>query len=150
MRAQVLVVDDEMLIRQSLHAVLAEEGFAVAAAESASEAWRAFERDRPDVVLLDLALGDGNGLDLLRRMKELAPPTNVVVISAHGSFEHAVGAMKLGAYDFIKKPFELEEVVATVRNAARTSALEHRVAYPLRPGAPAQRIAPHPRIGGHA
>ena len=124
-----LVVDDEVLIRQSLHAVLADEGFAVAAAQSAAEAWRAFERDRPDIVLLDLVLGDGNGLDLLRRMKEVAPSIKVVVISAHGSFEHAVGAMKLGAYDFIKKPFELEEVVATVRNAARTSALEQRVAY---------------------
>ena len=124
-----LVVDDEVLIRQSLHAVLADEGFAVAAAESAAEAWRAFERDRPDIVLLDLVLGDGNGLDLLRRMKEVAPSIKVVVVSAHGSFEHAVGAMKLGAYDFIKKPFELEEVVATVRNAARTSALEQLVAY---------------------
>jgi two-component system, NtrC family, response regulator AtoC len=128
-RPQVLVVDDEVLIRQSLHAVLVEEGFTVGAADSAAEAWRAFERDRPDVVLLDLVLGDGDGLDLLRRMKELVPASKVVVISAHGSFEHAVGAMKLGAYDFIKKPFELEEVVATVRNAARTSTLEHRVAY---------------------
>ncbi len=129
MRPQVLVVDDEVLIRQSLHAVLADEGFTVTAAESAVEAWRAFERDRPDIVLLDLVLGDGNGLDLLKRMKEVAPSIKVVVISAHGSFEHAVGAMKLGAYDFIKKPFELEEVVATVRNAARTTALEQRVAY---------------------
>ena len=129
MKAQVLVVDDEVLIRQSLHAVLAEEGFSVGAAGSAVEAWRAFEKDRPDIVLLDLVLGDGNGLDLLRRMKDLAPSIKVVVISAHGSFEHAVGAMKLGAYDFIKMPFELEEVVATVRNAARTSALEQRVAY---------------------
>jgi len=129
MRPQVLVVDDELLIRQSLHAVVADEGFSVAAAETAAEAWRAFERDRPDIVLLDLVLADGSGLDLLKRMKEVAPSIKVVVISAHGSFEHAVGAMKLGAYDFIKKPFELEEVVATVRNAARTSSLEQRVAY---------------------
>src|SRR5258707_12103645 len=128
LRLKVLAVDDEVLIRQSLHAVLADEGFAVAAAESAVEAWRAFERDRPDIVLLDLVLGDGNGLDLLRRIKEHGAPVKVVVISAHGSFEHAVSAMKLGAYDSIKKPFELDEVVATVGNAARTSTLEQRVA----------------------
>jgi two-component system response regulator AtoC len=127
--AQVLVVDDEVLIRQSLKAVLVDEGFVVGAAQSVAEAWSAFERDRPDIVLLDLVLGDGGGLDLLRRMKELTPSVKVLVISAHGSFEHAVGAMKLGAYDFIKKPFELEEVVAAVRNAARTSTLEQRVAY---------------------
>jgi DNA-binding NtrC family response regulator len=127
--AHVLVVDDETLIRQSLQAVLIDEGFEVTAAGSVAEAWAAFEKDRPDIVLLDLVLGDGNGLDLLRRINEQGAPVKVVVISAHGSFEHAVSAMKLGAYDFIKKPFELEEVVATVANAARTSTLEQRVAY---------------------
>jgi DNA-binding NtrC family response regulator len=127
--AHVLVVDDEPLIRQSLHAVLVDEDFHVRAAASAAEAWAAFDQDRPDIVLLDLVLGDGNGLDVLQRIKDAAPWTKVILISAHGSFEHAVKAMKLGGYDFIKKPFELEEVVATVRNAARTSTLEHRVAY---------------------
>jgi DNA-binding NtrC family response regulator len=125
----VLVVDDETLIRQSLQAVLIDEGFEAKAAGSIADAWASFEKDRPDIVLLDLVLGDGSGLDLLRRIKEHGAPVKVIVISAHGSFEHAVSAMKLGAYDFIKKPFELEEVVATVRNAARTSTLEQRVAY---------------------
>jgi DNA-binding NtrC family response regulator len=127
--AHVLVVDDETLIRQSLQAVLIDEGFQVTAAASLADAWAAFEKDRPDILLLDLVLGDGNGMDLLRRIKDQGAPVKVVVISAHGSFEHAVSAMKLGAYDFIKKPFELEEVVATVGNAARTSTLEQRVAY---------------------
>jgi DNA-binding NtrC family response regulator len=129
MKANVLVVDDEPLIRESLRGVLAEEGFDVHAAGSAGQGWAVFEEQRPDIVLLDVVLGDGDGLDLLRRMKEQAPPTKVILISAHGSFELAVQAMKRGGYDFIKKPFELEEVVATVRNAARTSALEQRVAY---------------------
>jgi DNA-binding NtrC family response regulator len=129
MGTHVLVVDDEVLIRQSLRAVLADEGFEVSAAASSAEAATLFDKDKPDIVLLDLVLGDGDGLDRLRRMKEQAPSTKVIVISAHGSFERAVQAMKLGAYDFIKKPFDLEEVVATVRNAARTSTLEQRVAY---------------------
>src|SRR5581483_8851666 len=125
----VLVIDDEVLIRQSLHTVLADEGFEVSAAAAFAEAARAFDEEKPDIVLLDLVLGDGDGLDLLRRMKEQSPAIKVIVVSAHGSFERAVQAMKLGAYDFIKKPFDLEEVVATVRNAARTAALEERVAY---------------------
>ena len=129
MPAQVLVADDEVLIRQSVRTVLAQEGFEVAVASSGAEAWSRFQGDRPDIVLLDLVLGDADGLELLRRMRQEAPETKVVVISAHGSIESAVTAMKLGGYDFIKKPFELEEIVAAVRNAARTSTLEHRVAY---------------------
>ena len=80
-------------------------------------------------MLLDLVLGDADGIELLRRMRQEAPDTKVILISAHGSIESAVTAMKLGGYDFIKKPFELEEIVAAVRNAARTRSLEQRVAY---------------------
>src|SRR5262249_9148392 len=109
--------------------VLAQEGFEVAAAASGAEAWALFQEGRPDIVLLDLVLGDADGLDLLRRMRQEGPDTKVIVISAHGSIESAVSAMQLGGYDFIKKPFDLEEIVAAVRNAARTSALEQRVAY---------------------
>jgi two-component system response regulator AtoC len=127
--AHVLIADDEALIRQSVRAVLAQEGFDVVAAASGSEAWARFQEDRPDIVLLDLVLGDADGLDLLRRIRQEAPDAKVILISAHGSIETAVTAMKLGGYDFIKKPFELEEIVAAVRNAARTSTLEQRVAY---------------------
>jgi two-component system response regulator AtoC len=127
--AHVLIADDEGLIRQSLRTVLVQEGFEVSVAASGAEAWARFRDERPDIVLLDLVLGDADGLDLLRRMRQEAPDVKVLVISAHGSIESAVTAMKLGGYDFIKKPFELEEVVAAVRNAARTSTLEQRVAY---------------------
>ncbi|HVV17342.1 MAG TPA: sigma-54 dependent transcriptional regulator [Polyangia bacterium] len=129
MSATVLVADDEALIRQSLRSLLADEGFEVAQAASGAETWSRFQEVRPDVVLLDLVLGDADGLDLLRRMKTEAPDTKVILISAHGSIESAVTAMKLGGYDFIKKPFELEEIVAAVQNAVRTSRLEQRVAY---------------------
>jgi two-component system, NtrC family, response regulator AtoC len=129
MSTQVLVADDEVLIRQALRTTLAREGFDVTAAGSGTETWLRFTEDRPDIVLLDLVLGDADGLDLLRRMRQEAPDTKVILISAHGSIESAVAAMKLGGYDFIKKPFELEEIVAAVRNAARTRSLEQRVAY---------------------
>jgi DNA-binding NtrC family response regulator len=129
MSAHVLIADDEALIRQSIRSVLTSEGLEVTAAASGAEAWERFRDERPDIVLLDLVLGDADGLDLLQRMLKEAADAKVILISAHGSIESAVSAMKLGAYDFIKKPFELEEVVAAVRNAARTSTLENRVAY---------------------
>jgi two-component system, NtrC family, response regulator AtoC len=129
MSVQVLIADDEALIRQSIRTTLAREGFEVTTAASGAEAWTRFQEDRPDVVLLDLVLGDADGIELLRRMRSEAPDTKVILISAHGSIESAVTAMKLGGYDFIKKPFELEEIVAAVRNAARTRSLEQRVAY---------------------
>ncbi len=129
MSVHVLVADDETLIRQSLRSVLAQEGFAVTVAASGEEAWRLFQTERPDVVLLDLVLGDIDGMEVLRRIKQIAPETKVVVLSAHGTIERAVAAMKLGAYEFIRKPFELEEILAAVRNAARTSSLEGRVEY---------------------
>jgi two-component system response regulator AtoC len=129
MSVQVLIADDEALIRQSIRTTLAREGFEVTAAASGAEAWARFQEDRPDVVLLDLVLGDADGIEVLRRMRQEAPDTKIILISAHGSIESAVTAMKLGGYDFIKKPFELDEIVAAVRNAARTRSLEQRVAY---------------------
>jgi two-component system, NtrC family, response regulator AtoC len=129
MSVQVLIADDEALIRQSLRTTLTREGFDVSVAASGNEAWLRFQEDRPDIVLLDLVLGDTDGIEVLRRMRQEAPDAKVIFISAHGSIESAVAAMKIGGYDFIKKPFELEEIVAAVRNAARTRSLEQRVAY---------------------
>src|SRR5689334_15298150 len=109
MSAQVLIADDEPLIRQSIEGALLEEGFQVTAAASGAEAWARFQEERSDVVLLDVVLGDMDGLDLLRRMRQLVPDSKIILISAHGSIESAVAAMKSGGYDFIRKPFDLEE-----------------------------------------
>ena len=129
MSAHVLVADDEALILSSLRGVLLQEGFEVTVASSGEQAWQHFVKARPDVVLLDLILGDITGIEVLRRIRQLSPETKVILISAHATLEQAVEAMKLGGYDFIRKPFELEEIVTTVRNAARTSELEGRVDY---------------------
>ena len=129
MTVNVLVADDEALIRQSLRSVLSQEGFVVTSASSGAEAWRLFQSERPDVVLLDLVLGDVDGLEVLRRIKQEGPETKVLILSAHGTIERAVSAMKLGAYEFLRKPFELEEILAAVRNAAHISRLEGRLEY---------------------
>ena len=129
MTAHVLVVDDEPLIRKSIRGVLIREGYEVVEAASGAEAVARFREDPPDIVVLDLVLGDADGVELLRGFRAEAPDTKVVLMSAHGSFENAVAAMKLGAHDFIKKPFELAEIVKAVRHAERTTTLETRVAY---------------------
>jgi two-component system, NtrC family, response regulator AtoC len=129
MSAHVLVVDDEPLILQSVGGILERRGYDVVMAASGAEALTRFREDRPDIVVLDLVLGDADGLDLLQRFRAEVAETKVVVMSAHGSIKSAVSSMKLGAYDFIKKPFDLEEIVAAVGNAERTRTLETRVAY---------------------
>jgi two-component system response regulator AtoC len=129
MKAQILVVDDERLIRSSLQRALASLGHQVEAADSVAASLAAVGRKRFDLVVLDLKLSDGSGLDFLRRIVPESPETKVVVITAHGTVETAVEAMKLGAYDFVKKPFELDELLTTAGNALRAGSLERRVAY---------------------
>jgi DNA-binding NtrC family response regulator len=128
-KARALIVDDERLIRVSLEKAFAGVGYLVESAASVEEAKAAFSRTRFDACVLDLKLGGGSGLDLLRSLRQEAPETQVVVITAHGSVETAVEAMRLGAFDFVKKPFELDELIATIDNAVRTRVLERRVAY---------------------
>jgi len=130
MGPSVLIVDDEPLIVSSLGAVLQAEGFRTLPAGSGRAALATARESPPDAVLLDLVLGDMDGLDVLRALsgpEGSGPP--IILLTAHGSIDSAVAAMKAGAVDFIKKPFEMDEVVASVRNALRTRSLERRVRY---------------------
>ncbi|MGA9425423.1 MAG: response regulator, partial [Terracidiphilus sp.] len=102
----VLVVDDEADIRSSLEEILREEGYGVAGAESVAEARTLLDDAAYDVVLLDIWLPDGDGLDMLKETRQLPEESRpeVVIISGHGTIETAVKATKLGAYDFLEKP----------------------------------------------
>jgi two-component system response regulator AtoC len=128
-KAQALVVDDERLIRTSLERALDGLGLKAEAADSVAAAIAAVCRTRFDLVILDLKLPDGSGLDVVRRIAADSPETKVVLITAHGTVNVAVEAMKLGAFDFVTKPFELDQLLTTAQNAVRASALERRVAY---------------------
>ncbi len=130
MGKSILIVDDEQLIGKSLARILQADGLEVRVATSGREGLAAAHAAAPDAVILDLVLGDMDGLDVLRQLREQdGVPPKVILLTAHGSIDSAVAAMKAGAYDFIKKPFELDEVLAAVRNALRTTALESRVRY---------------------
>jgi DNA-binding NtrC family response regulator len=122
--AQILVVDDEIGIRELLSEILADEGHQVVVAESASDARRLRERARPDLVLLDIWMPDTDGITLLKEWShDHALPVPVVMMSGHGTVETAVEAIRLGAYDFIEKPLTTAKLLVTVQHALQTARL---------------------------
>ena len=125
---RVLVIDDEPSIRRSLTRVLSERGFEVETARTGGEGLKTAERWEPTVVLLDLKLPDATGLTILRALKERDPAVAVLMITAYGDVSEAVEALRLGAADFLKKPYELDDVVLSVTAAARRAALEVELA----------------------
>jgi two-component system response regulator AtoC len=104
-RVRFLIVDDEQSIRKLCMAIGASLGFECSEAESAEAALAYLETESPDIVVLDRQLGAMSGDDLLRQIKNMLPRTEVAIITGHGSIESAVDAMKVGAYDYITKPF---------------------------------------------
>jgi DNA-binding NtrC family response regulator len=116
-KANILVVEDQDSIRHFVVKALEDEGHVVRGVESVREARTAVERDMPDLAFLDLKLPDGSGLELLREIKRVQPEVAVVLMTAFGELETAVEAMSAGAYWFMKKPFEQEELIALAARA---------------------------------
>jgi DNA-binding NtrC family response regulator len=122
----ILVVDDEPLIRWSLTERLTAEGYIVSEAETAADALAKSE-EGVDLVLLDYRLPDGDGLSVLKRIKERTPDTLVILLTAVSSVDTAVEAMKQGAYHYANKPFNLDEIVLVVEKALETTRLRREV-----------------------
>jgi DNA-binding NtrC family response regulator len=106
----ILVVDDEKNIRFALDQALRPLGFRIVSAADGASALAQLEAERPAVLVLDLKLPDMDGMEVLRQTAHLYPEVRVIVITAHGSVDNAVDAMKLGAIDFLEKPFSIEEI----------------------------------------
>jgi two-component system nitrogen regulation response regulator NtrX len=112
-----MIVDDEPSIRTSLEGVLEDEGYKVVCAGDGRAALKTMEEEMPDLVLLDIWMPGIDGIETLKRMRELNPALQVIMISGHGTIETAVSATKLGAFDFIEKPLSLEKTLVTIQNA---------------------------------
>jgi DNA-binding NtrC family response regulator len=119
---KILVVDDDPGMCQTISDVLCEEGFSVDTLNESVEASRVLTREEFDVIVTDLRMKGLKGLDLLGVTRKIHPPPPVIIITAFGTIESAIQAMKMGAYDYITKPFKMEELVLTIQKA-----LEHRL-----------------------
>ncbi|MBK8257077.1 MAG: sigma-54-dependent Fis family transcriptional regulator [Polyangiaceae bacterium] len=123
-KPHVLVVDDDDGVRYTLQGVLEDEGFAVTGADSGEAALKLVHTLVFDLVFTDLRMPAMDGMTLIAHIQSLARPPKVVMITAHGSEKHAVSAMKIGAFDYLKKPFEIEEVTAVARRAVHGARIE--------------------------
>lgn len=124
MSASILIVDDEESILTSLSSILQDEGYEVTVAKNGPEAVRVYTMGPPDLMLLDIWMPEMDGMETLRRVRELVPTAQVMMMSGHGSIETAVKAIKLGAYDYIEKPLSLENVTLRVKHALDQNRLE--------------------------
>lgn len=124
MEIRILVVDDELSMREFLAILLEREGYDVSVAGSAEEALRMMESALFDLVLSDVNMPGLSGIELLGRIKEKSPETAVLMLTAFSAAEQAVEAMKLGAYDYICKPFKNEEIKQLVKNALEKQGLK--------------------------
>jgi len=124
MKLSLLIVDDEVLIRKSLSKVFRARACTVETASTGAEGLERAAAVRPQVMILDMRLPDTDGLTVLKRARQIDPLLQVIVITAYGDVDSAVEAMKLGATDFVRKPYELDEIALAVESAAAAFARE--------------------------
>jgi len=128
-RFRVLVIDDDPGIREYLHTVASRQGYDVFSAPDGESAMAGLAESRPDIVTLDAILPGMDGLETLRSLKEALPHVPVIMLSGHGQARMIVDAMRLGASDFLRKPFEVEELELAFSKALETHALKEEVVH---------------------
>ncbi len=126
MSVKVLVVDDEDSIRNSLRDILTEEGYRVDTSSTLKEALGKVQNEFFHIVVLDVWMPDGDGIEFIDRIKEFSPDSVVVVITGHGNVDMAVKAVRKGAYDFIEKPFSMDRFLITIKHAVNEAIIHVR------------------------
>ena len=127
MRFKILVIDDEPILRDSLEVALKTSGYDVLTARTGEEGLERFQKENPDLVLLDHWLPGINGDEVLHRIKEEDPEIPIIIMTAQGSIEMAVNLMKMGAFDFLVKPFELDQVEDLIKKGLERVRLKKEV-----------------------
>lgn len=127
MKFKILIIDDEPIIRQSLEMALESSGYEVLSTQTGEEGLEVFEKEAPDLVLLDHWLPGINGDQVLMRIRERSPEIPVIIMTAQGSIELAVNLMKIGAFDFLVKPFDLSKVEETIERGLERIKLKKEV-----------------------
>ncbi|HHF52265.1 MAG TPA: sigma-54-dependent Fis family transcriptional regulator, partial [Candidatus Aminicenantes bacterium] len=120
----ILIIDDESGIRSSLKGIFEDEGYNVKTTSTGEKGLDYVKNESYDLILLDIWLPEMNGIEVLKKIKNIDENIQVVMITGHGSVEAAVKSTKLGAYDFLEKPLSLEKVVLTAKNALKQKSLE--------------------------
>jgi two-component system nitrogen regulation response regulator GlnG len=128
MSARILIADDEDSLRWVLEKSLRQAGYEVATAKDGESALRAFETEPHDLVFLDVRMPGMDGLTALAKLREIRPAAHVIVMTAHGTMETAIQAMQRGAYDYLSKPFDLDEVLLLTERALQAQRLTQEVA----------------------
>ena len=125
--SDILIVDDERDIRELISEILIDEGYTTRLAGTSEDAMGEITSQPPGLLILDIWLKDSDmdGIDILKKVKSDYPEVPVVIISGHGNIEIAVAAIKQGAYDFIEKPFNIDQLLVVIRRAMETSRLRH-------------------------
>ena len=121
--AKILIIDDEKAIRGSLKEILEYEKYKVDEAENGEDGLSKLNKEKYDIALLDIKMPNMDGMDVLQKAMDLGIDTQFIMISAHGNIETAVEATKLGAFDFIEKPPDLNRLLVTIKNALDKSDL---------------------------
>ena len=144
---RILIVDDEAFIRENLERILGEEGYRPTSIDSPDEALKLVGEEDIDLVLLDLNLGARSGLDVLRSLRELDPGVLVIIITGYGTVESAVEALKIGAYDYIKKPFKADAIRLIVKLALETQSLRRELRHLRREGQSKEMLGAADMVG---
>lgn len=125
--SNVLIVDDDKIIRLSLCEILQNNGFLPVDVSSGRQAIELFKKEIPDAVLLDLKMPGMDGIETMQELKRIDPDIPIIIITAYGDVDAAVGAIKLGAYDFIVKPPKFDRLLLTLKRAIEKMQLEKAV-----------------------
>ncbi|TAN42815.1 MAG: sigma-54-dependent Fis family transcriptional regulator [Nitrospirae bacterium] len=128
-QSKILVIDDEKFITWSLKQHLEKEGYEVITADSAEQGMEFFKTEAPGIIILDINLPGMSGLDMLETLRNINKEVIVIMITAHGDIETAVSAMRLGIFDFVEKPFDLNRISVLIKKSLETLNLKREVSY---------------------